>query len=139
MPPTPRQSIGQSIRHYRERRGMTATQLAVKTGLSKSYISELEAGQPTARGPSAAVLYEIAKALEVAMADLLGKPVLVSAESEQKRARPTSLVDFGKRFNVPEPDLRMLESIKFRGGAPKTVEQWWVIYQAIKSSSELAQ
>jgi len=118
---------------------MTATQLAVKTGLSKSYISELEAGQPTARGPSAAVLYEIAKALEVAMADLLGKPVLVSAESEQKRARPTSLVDFGKRFNVPEPDLRMLESIKFRGGAPKTVEQWWVIYQAIKSSSELAQ
>jgi transcriptional regulator with XRE-family HTH domain len=129
------ETIGQTIKRYREEAGMTASELAAKTGLSKSYISELESTLTTARGPSAAVLYEIAKALGVAIADLLGKPVLVSRQPNATVKRSSSLDEFGKRFDVPESDLRMLEQIQFRGEVPQTSEAWYVIYQAIKHNT----
>jgi transcriptional regulator with XRE-family HTH domain len=109
---------------------MTATQLAEKAKLSKSYISELEAASDDARGPSANVLYRIADALGVAMSDLLGRPIIV----DRTGPRPASLVEFGKKYLVPEADLRMLERIEFRGNPPKTADRWAFIYQAIKNS-----
>ena len=129
------ETIGQTIKRYREELGMTATQLAAKTGLSKSYISELESAPETARGPSAATLYTIAKALNVAMADLLNKPVLVSRQPGKRHDRPATLLAFAKRFKVSEADLRVLESIEFRGETPKSPEAWYVIYQAIKANA----
>lgn len=131
----PEETIGQRIKRYREEKGKTASQLAAEAGLSKSYISELENASPTARGPSAAVLYDIAKALGVAMADLLGKPVLVSRQAEHTAKRSPSLISFAKKYRVPEADLRVLERIEFRGEVPKSPESWYVIYQAIKNSA----
>ena len=130
----PEETIGQRIKRFREEIGMSASQLATATGLSKSYISELENVPVTARGPSAEVLYRIAKALGVAMADLLGKPVLLTRNGTRPK-RPKSLVDFAKKFRIPEADLRMLEQIQFRGEIPKTTEAWYVIYQAIKHNA----
>jgi transcriptional regulator with XRE-family HTH domain len=129
------ETIGQTIKRYREEQGITASQLAAATGLSKSYISELENAPATARGPSAATLYTIAKALNVAMADLLNKPVLVSRQPSRPHERPATLLKFAKRFNVSEADLRVLESIEFRGEKPKSPEAWYVIYQAIKANA----
>ena len=133
------ETIGQRIRRYREEAGMSASELATKTGLSKSYISELESApastRESTRGPSAAALYTIAKALNVAMADLLGKPVLVSRQDATPRERPRSLTEFAHTHNVPETDMRVLERIEFRGEAPKTSEAWYAIYQAIKHST----
>ncbi len=129
------ETIGQTIKRYREEAGKTASQLAAETGLSKSYISELENASSTARGPSAAVLYDIAKALGVAMADLLGRPVLASRQPTTPKERPASLIEFAERYHVPEADLRVLEQIQFRGEVPKSYESWYVIYQAIKTST----
>ena len=134
VPTVAEETIGQRVKRYREDAGMTATQLAVETGLSKSYISELESAPATARGPSAVTLYIIAKALGVAMADLLGKPVLVSRQAAQPTKRPASLRAFAQKYRVPEADVRMLEQIQFRGSVPKTSEGWYVIYQAIKNN-----
>ena len=133
MPRARKGTIGQRIKRYREDRGMSATQLAEKAKLSKSYISELESGETT-RGPSAEVLYRIAQALGVAMSDLLGRPIIVDTTKGQ---RPESLVTFGKKYEVPEADLRMLERIVFRGDPPKTPERWSFIYQAIKNSAAM--
>lgn len=130
MPRPSKETVGQRIKRYREERGMTATQLADKAKLSKSYVSELEAAPPEARGPSADVLYRIADVLGVAMSDLLGRPIII----DRTNPRPASLVRFGKQFGVPEADLRMLERIEFRGDPPKTADRWSFIYQAIKNS-----
>jgi transcriptional regulator with XRE-family HTH domain len=133
MPRMRKETVGQRIKRFRMERGMTATDLAARAKLSKSYISELEAAPADARGPSAEVLYRIAEALGVAMSDLLGRPIIV----DQTRPRPQSLIAFGKRHNIPEADLRMLERIEFRGDPPRTAERWAFIYQAIKNSAAM--
>lgn len=133
MPRRRNETVGQRIVRFRKERGLNATELAARAGVSKSYISELEAAPADARGPSADVLYRIADALGVAMSDLLGRPIIIDRTS----ARPKSLSEFGKRWGVPEGDLRMLERIEFRGDPPKTPERWAFIYQAIKNSAAM--
>src|SRR5690349_12812721 len=86
------ETVGQIIAHYRREAGLTISDLAKETGLSKSYLSELESGNGSAQNPSAKTLYVIAKALGVAMADLLGEPVLIEADHEI----PSSLLEFAK-------------------------------------------
>jgi transcriptional regulator with XRE-family HTH domain len=123
--------IGVRIKRYREERGMSATDLAETASISKSYLSELESGGDSHRRPSADVLYRVAKALGVAMSDLLGRPIITEPTSE----RPRSLLDFAKQAALPEADVAMLASIQFRGEQPKTPERWAFIYQAIKNSA----
>lgn len=40
-------SLGDAIRHYRQRAGLTQAQLAELTGIRRSYLSELESGKET--------------------------------------------------------------------------------------------
>jgi transcriptional regulator with XRE-family HTH domain len=127
------ETVGQRIAHYRKDAALTFSQLAKATGLSKSYLSELESGRGSAQKPSAETLYAIARALGVTMADLLGKPVLVQHDEEP----PESLLRFAKQQHLPQSDIRMLASIQFRGEKPKTPERWAFIYQAIKSSASM--
>jgi transcriptional regulator with XRE-family HTH domain len=132
--PRPRsETIGQRIRRYRQDRGMSLSQLAVASGVSKSYLSELESmnGNDTAHGPSADVLYRIGNALGIAMSDLLGRPII----TRPTKKRPPSLMKFAEEANLPESDIEMLASIKFRGQQPKTADRWAFIYQAIKNSA----
>jgi transcriptional regulator with XRE-family HTH domain len=112
---------------------MTASELAVAAGISKSYLSELESSNGDIRGPSGTTLYRVAKALGVAMSDLLGRPVII----EPKKRRPASLLKFARDHNLPEADVEMLANIAFRGEQPKTPERWAFIYQAIKNSAAM--
>ena len=113
---------------------MSASELASATGLSKSYLSELESGNGGQHRPSADTLYKIGKVLGVAMSDLLGRPIITQAAEEE---RPPSLVEFAKQRRLPEADVRMLAGIQFRGEPPKTPERWEFIYQAIKNSAAI--
>lgn len=56
------------LRVWREHRGLTQQQLADVAGISKPYLSQLEAGKRTG---SAAVLYALAQALNVMVDDLV--------------------------------------------------------------------
>jgi hypothetical protein len=38
------------------------------------------------------------------------------------------------KHKLPEADINMLASIRFRGEQPKTVERWEYIYSAIRGS-----
>ena len=123
--------IGKRIRRYRSQAGLSLGQLAEKSGVSKSYLWVIES-EVTASRPSGEKLYEIARALSVSMADLLGREVLLKPDS--KLLIPESLREFAKEDGVPESDVRALARIKFRGEQPKTKERWRYIYNAIRTS-----
>ena len=75
-------------------------------------------------------MYSLAEVLGVAMSDLLGRPILHRASSE----RPPSLIEFAAENDIPESDVEMLASIRFRGEQPQTTKRWQFIYEAIRNS-----
>lgn len=123
--------IGQRIRKYRSDRGLSLSQLADLAKISKSYLWSLENEDGHVR-PSGESLYAIAEALGVTMSDLLGRRLLLTPSTSH--AVPTSLREFAAENNLPESDVRMLATIRFRGEVPKTKERWKYIYDAIRSS-----
>jgi transcriptional regulator with XRE-family HTH domain len=107
---------------------LNLSQLATAAGLSKSYVSSIEAGD-TPR-PSGETLYAIAEALGVTMSDLLGRRLLTDVDQPP----PASLLEFAQEHQLPEADVRMLAAINFRGDPPKTKERWAHIYSAIRGT-----
>src|SRR4051794_38721483 len=63
--------VGPRLRRVREQRGVTLTEVADRTGISKSTLSRLENGQ---RRPSLELLLPLAKAYRVPIDDLVGAP-----------------------------------------------------------------
>jgi transcriptional regulator with XRE-family HTH domain len=63
--------VGPRLRRLRERRSVTLTALAAKTGISKSTLSRLESGQ---RKPSLELLLPLAEAHQVPLDELVGAP-----------------------------------------------------------------
>ncbi len=122
--------LGVRIRRYREDKRLTQTALADAAGLSKTYLSELESG--AGRRPSGDVLLRIADALGVSIADLLGRRIAPAGE-----ALPDGLAEFATQQALPEADVAMLASIRFRGDPPRTARRWQHIYDAIRMSRTL--
>jgi len=77
MDPTPiaaaLDQVGARLRRVREQRGVTLTDLAATTGISKSTLSRLENGQ---RKPSLELLLPLAQAHRVPLDDLVGAPAV---------------------------------------------------------------
>src|SRR6185295_5660920 len=63
--------VGPRLRHARQERGATLTEVAEQTGISKSTLSRLENGQ---RRPSLELLLPLAQAYRVPLDDLVGAP-----------------------------------------------------------------
>jgi transcriptional regulator with XRE-family HTH domain len=126
----PSSDIGRRIRKYRRERGLNLSQLADRARISKSYLWSLENENVDAR-PSGESLYALAEALGVTMSDLLGRKLLVA---EKPDSIPASLREFARDNDLPESDVRMLATIRFRGEEPRTKERWKYIYDAIRSS-----
>ncbi len=74
--------VGPRLRRIRERRGLTLTALAAKTGISKSTLSRLESGQ---RKPSLELLLPLAEAHHLPLDELVGAPRI---GDPRVRARP---------------------------------------------------
>jgi len=109
---------------------LTLTQLAQRSGVSKSYLSTIENG--TGSRPGAAVLHKIGIALGLTLADILGRTIRPTTTNEV----PASLIEFANDAGLPESDVLMLAGIKFRGEAPRTTERWQFIYNAIAMSAQ---
>lgn len=125
-------SIGQQIKRRREEQGLSLTDLARLSGVSKGYLSEIE-GNPAAR-PSAATLFKIASALGTSVGELLGKggPDTQPADLDI----PESLREFATEAALPDAEIRMLAGIRYRGKAPKTKDDWRYIYESIRLRTE---
>jgi transcriptional regulator with XRE-family HTH domain len=65
------QAVGPRLRRARAQRGLTLTELAATTGISKSTLSRLESGD---RRPSLELLLPIAQAYRLPLDDLVGAP-----------------------------------------------------------------
>jgi len=65
------EQVGPRLRTVREQRGMTLTEVAHRTGVSKSTLSRLENGQ---RKPSLELLLPLAQIYRVPLDDLVGAP-----------------------------------------------------------------
>jgi transcriptional regulator with XRE-family HTH domain len=63
--------VGPRLRRVREQRGVTLTDVAEQTGISKSTLSRLETGQ---RRPSLELLLPLAQTYRVPLDDLVGAP-----------------------------------------------------------------
>lgn len=63
--------VGPRLRRLREHRGITLTELAAKTGISKSTLSRLESGQ---RKPSLELLLPLAETYHLPLDELVGAP-----------------------------------------------------------------
>jgi transcriptional regulator with XRE-family HTH domain len=90
-PPTPPR-VGDALAALRSQRGLSLDELSRQAGVSKSMLSQIERGQAN---PTVAVVWRLAGALGVAIADLLGgdrpaRPLLtqVAAHATPRLASP---------------------------------------------------
>jgi transcriptional regulator with XRE-family HTH domain len=127
-------TIGARIRMYREAAGMSLSELARSSGVSKSYLWNLE-NRPEHQQPSGTTLYELAKALGTTMSVLLGRKLLVE-QPEPTKIDPV-LAKFAKAEKLNEAEIATLASIQWRGEPPKTMDRWKYVHQALKTSRSL--
>jgi len=132
-------SLAKRIQEERKAAGFTLDQLAERANVSKTYLWELENDTEGEKKPSAEVLLRIAHALSTTIADLLALP---SVRVEESRVDLTpSLIAFRDRMeSINEPlsphDLRDLATMRFRGGQPRTMEDWHDLYRVMKRASK---
>src|ERR1700682_3635948 len=124
-------SLAEQLRKIRESEGLSIDELAAKADISKTYIWELEKDTAGEKKPSAAVLMQIAKALSVTIADLLELPTAHALEAPAELS--PSLKEFQERMAtlgtpLSDRDLRDLSLMRFRGGQPRTVDEWHRLY-----------
>ena len=120
-------TLGSRIQHWRKAKDWTMADLARATQVSAPYLSQLERGERDA--PSADILYRIASALGVTMADLIeDESPTVKRVDRLPADIPESLRKFikqrGAELDLKPEDINMLASIRYRGRQPRTVEDW---------------
>jgi transcriptional regulator with XRE-family HTH domain len=119
-------SLGERVRAYREAQEYSLSDLAKKSGVSRSYLYQVESG---ASSPTEEKLLALATALGVTVTDLLGIDATPPAV-------PDALATFAQEANLPSGDVEMLARINFRGKQPTTSEGWRALYLMIKTMSE---
>ena len=87
-------TVGAVIRHERRERGLTLKALAERSALSVVYLGEIERGK---KYPSAQVLEQLAKGLELDLAELLE----LVADELRGVAEPSTTSAMG--FTLPRP------------------------------------
>jgi transcriptional regulator with XRE-family HTH domain len=126
--------VGQRVRRERDKAGLSLSQLAETSGLTKAYLVKLEnqGGNPTL-----SALNAIASALEITIADLVGSSKLVLDEQEPADI-PASLQAYANEAGLSGSDIRMLASIKWRRNQrPQSTERWRFIHQSLRASQTL--
>lgn len=133
MADLPADSIGARLRKRRTAAGKTLSELAESSGISKSYLWNLE-NKADHQRPSGDTLYALARTLGTSMSDLLGKKLLVDNNEPQA---DDVLKAFARKEKLAPAEVRMLASIQWRGDPPRTVERWRFVYDALVLSSPL--
>lgn len=117
--------LGERVRQYREAIHYSLSDLARESGVSRSYLYQVESGESS---PTQEKLLALANALGVTVPELLGL-------QEEAVDVPDSLHAFAAEDNLPEGDVRMLARINYRGKRPTSIEGWRLLYMAIKTTT----
>src|SRR5437868_15383482 len=103
--------LGERVRAYREALGYTLSDLAKKSGVSRSYLYQVERGTSS---PTQEKLSALATALGVRITDLLG----VEAGESEGGEVTESLAAYARQAHLPPADVAMLANIRYRGKQP---------------------
>lgn len=131
-------NIAANLHAARSAAEMTLEQLAKESGISKTYLWELENDEEGQKKPSADILLKIASVLDTTIADLLGLP---SVQVDHKKIEISKSLaefrDFMKSFGTPlsDDDLKALALTRFRGGQPRDKEGWFDLYGTLKRTT----
>ena len=110
--------VGENLVRLRKRRGLSLERLAALSGVSRAMLGQIEAGEST---PTIALLWKVARGLDVRFADLLGddahKDVQVLPASTAKVLRSSDGA-FESRALFPFDSSRRAEfyELRLRGG-----------------------
>ena len=126
-------TVGSVVKSLRQKKGWSLQRLANETGISKQYLSQLEASEES--NPSERVIRVLASAFGVKVSDLMGETSPSDYESYD-RPIPRTLRVFAEEANLTREEILMLAGIKYRGTEPRTVEQWRTIYRFLRAVLE---
>ena len=118
-------TLGQRVRMYREARKLSLSDLTKTSGVSRSYLYQVE---NDASSPTEEKLVALANALGVTVTDLMGV-------DEDAQHIPESLAVFATQSGLLPSDVSMLARIHYRGQQPTTAEGWRALYSVIKATS----
>lgn len=127
-------ALSDQIRKRRREQGISLTELARRSRISKGYLSQLENSSRGPR-PSAEVLYRIAFALGTSVGTLMEKQV--GSSQDELTDIPQGLRNLALAENLSEEVVRMLAQITYRGHRPDTTDDWKFLYESIKRSMRL--
>lgn len=119
--------IGAITRQLRRERGMSLTALARKAGISKAYLSQLE--NDPSKKPSAEVVLQLARALDVPVTQLMG---LEDDGLDRNTLPPALRIFWGEYPELPPEDIKVLAQIEYQGMRPFTPTDYWLIYETIR-------
>lgn len=124
-------ALSEQIRKRRLEQGLSLTELARRSQISKGYLSQIE-NKPNGPHPSAEVLYRIAFTLGTSIGILMEKQV-VDTQYELTDV-PDGLRMLATTEHLTEEQIKMLAQITHEGDRPETIDDWKYLYESIKRS-----
>jgi len=124
--------LGERLRALRKNRGLTLTQLARRSRVSKAYLSQLENEQFS--NPSSEVVIKLCSTLGVSIDEILGlksMPVTIASQT----AVPLHLRALAREERLDDEDVAMLSRISYKGRQPTSIDGWRNLLQAIRQST----
>lgn len=117
--------IGETLRQYRRNNvRMTLKEVNEKTGLSISFLSDIERGTTN---PSLDTIYKLANCYNVSVRDLI-------PEKEEKRSIPESLMKAKTQMNIPDKFIDLMMQVQLRSEKQfKNSDEWIQLYFSLKT------
>lgn len=125
--------LGERLRAIRKNRGLTLTQLARRSKVSKAYLSQLE--NERFSNPSTEVVIKLCGALGISVDSVIGlenAPIRIVPNFNV----PSHLRALAQEDHLNDEDITMLASISYRGKQPSSVAGWRTVLKAIRQSTE---
>jgi transcriptional regulator with XRE-family HTH domain len=143
----PQAGFGQRLRRARTDRGLTLRDISERSGISITYLSDLERGVLV--NPTLDTLKKVAEALDVSLNELLGIEQEESTPSYPKALEEflrdqhfrQALTEQAKRERVAPGELedewrRAMAGIRIRGRIPRQPSDYLFIFEAIRRALE---
>lgn len=111
------------LRQLRKNNGLTLAELALQSGLSISYLSDIERGKTNS---SLRAIEAIANALDLPIVSLI-TGVEVDAEIDIQ-CLPDGLRQVAEEYQLDDDWLKMLSQIQVRGQSPQSADAWLEVY-----------
>lgn len=132
-------SLADRLLQARKDAELTLDQLAEASGLSKTYLWELENDKEAVKKPSADTLIKLVTPLRTTIADLLGLPtVQVNNLTVEVSNSLLEFCDWMRQTGreLSDDEIRDLATMRFRGGQPKSRDDWDDLYRTLRRTTK---